>query len=454
MTDVPRKIVLPDCEMPGSWYNLQADLPEPLPPPLHPGTGQPMPPEMLEVLFARELIAQEISSERWIAIPEEVQQIYHLWRPTPLVRAKRLEAALRTPAEIYYKNESVNPTGSHKLNTAVAQTYYNKLEGIKQMTTETGAGQWGSAMALAGAYFDMPVRVYMVKCSYEQKPYRRMLIETWGAEIFASPSNRTKSGRDHLSQNPDSPGSLGLAISEAVEEALADDSTHYCLGSVLNHVCLHQTVIGEEAQLQMAHIGRYPDVVIGCVGGGSNFAGLSFPYVRDKIREGRKTRIVAVEPAACPSITRGRLAYDHGDMACFTPLLYMHTLGHGFMPKDIHAGGLRYHGMAPLVSHISRLGLIEAVSCYQNPVFEAAVLFARTEGIVPAPETAHAVRAAIDEAVKCRETGEKKVILFNFSGHGAFDLVSYDKYHSGKLPDFELPDAELQEALKSLPKQP
>jgi tryptophan synthase beta chain len=454
MTAKTTRINLQETEIPTSWYNIQADLPSPAPPPRHPGTGEPLTPEMLEALFAKELIAQEVSAERYIEIPPAILDAYRIYRPTPLVRATRLEKALKTPAEIWFKNESVNPTGSHKLNSAIAQLYYNKVEGTKRIATETGAGQWGSALSLAGTLFEMPVRVYMVRCSYDQKPYRRILMETWGAEVFASPSNRTESGRKHEAEYPGSPGSLGVAISEAVEDTIKDPEMHYCLGSVLNHVILHQTIIGEEAKIQMERAGRVPDVVIGCVGGGSNYAGLAFPFLREKIAGRMNPRFIAVEPAACPTITRGRLAWDFGDTAQLTPLVKMHTLGHAFVPAAIHSGGLRYHGMAPLVSMVCDAGHIEAVSCLQRAVFEAAILFARSEGLVPAPETAHAVRIAIDEAIRCRESGQKKVILFNLSGHGGFDLSSYEKFLTGAMTDFELPDAEIARSLEKLPRQP
>jgi len=378
------------------------------------------------------LIMQEVSAERWIPIPEPVLDVYRLWRPTPLHRALKLEKALDTPAKIYYKNESVSPAGSHKPNTAVAQAYYNKQEGIRRITTETGAGQWGSALAMACRFFGLDCLVYMVKVSYYQKPYRRSLMHVWGAEVIPSPSDTTESGRKVLAEDPESTGSLGIAISEAVEVAATNSDTHYSLGSVLNHVLLHQTIVGQEARKQMEMAGAYPDVIIGCVGGGSNFAGLCFPFVKDKL-DGKPTKIVAVEPTACPSVTRGEHRYDFGDTVGLTPLLMMHTLGHDFRPSPIHAGGLRYHGMAPMVSHLVKLGVIEAVAYPQNPVFEAAVTFARTEGIIPAPETAHAIRAVIDEALACRESGQEKTILFNFSGHGHFDLSAYDAYLEGRM---------------------
>jgi len=444
------KIFLSESEMPQQWYNVQADLPSPVPPCLHPGTGQPLTPPDLMPLFPMGLIMQEVSQERWIDIPDPVLDLYKLWRPSPLVRARRLEKALGTPARIYYKNEGVSPAGSHKPNTAVAQAYYNKEEGISRLTTETGAGQWGSALSFACNVFDLKCTVYMVKVSYQQKPYRRSLIQTWGAEVFASPTDRTNAGRGILEKNPDSLGSLGIAISEAVEDAATHDDAHYSLGSVLNHVLLHQTIIGEEALKQMAIAGDFPDVVIGCTGGGSNFAGLALPFVQEKFA-GRDIRLIAAEPTACPSITRGKYAYDFGDTVQTAPLAKMHTLGHTFVPAGIHAGGLRYHGMAPLVSKLVDDGVVEAVSFSQNPVFDAAVLFAKTEGHIPAPETAHAIRAVVDEALKCKETGEAKCILFNWSGHGHFDMAAYDAYFAQKLIDCELPQADIDEALTHLP---
>ncbi|HEY8497121.1 MAG TPA: TrpB-like pyridoxal phosphate-dependent enzyme [Limnochordales bacterium] len=445
------KIVLPESEIPRQWYNIVADLPTPPRPPLHPATKQPLRPEDLAPLFPMALIEQEASGQRWVDIPEEILNIYRLWRPTPLYRARRLEAALGTPAKIYYKYEGVSPAGSHKPNTAVVQAYYNKREGVRRLSTETGAGQWGSALSLACRLFGLECTVYMVKISYQQKPYRRSLMQVWGAEVIASPSNRTEAGRRILAEHPDSLGSLGIAISEAVEDAATHDDTKYALGSVLNHVLLHQTVIGLEAKKQLALVGDYPDVVIGCHGGGSNFGGLAFPFVADRIA-GRDVRAVAVEPAACPSLTRGPAAYDFGDTAQMTPLLYMNTLGHRFMPPGIHAGGLRYHGAAPLVSHAYELGLIEAKAYPQRSVFEAAVQFARTEGLLPAPESAHAVRAAIDEALKAKEEGKPRTILFGLSGHGHFDLAAYDAYLSGQLEDYELPDEIIQRALAELPR--
>ena len=443
------KVVLPESELPKAWYNILADLPSPPPPPLHPGTKQPIGPSDLEPLFPREIILQEVSTERWIEIPEPVRDVYRLWRPTPLIRARRLEAALQTPARIYYKYEGTSPAGSHKPNTAVAQAFYNKQAGVRRLTTETGAGQWGSALAMACRMFGLDCTVYMVRVSYRQKPYRRILMETWGAEVVPSPSDRTRAGRAILEQDPDSPGSLGIAISEAVEDAATHEDTKYSLGSVLNHVLLHQTVIGLEAKRQMELFDDYPDVVIGCIGGGSNFAGLSFPFLQDKLR-GRAVRVVAVEPTACPTLTKGQYLYDFGDTARTTPLIKMYTLGHSFIPPGIHAGGLRYHGDAPTVCLLYQQGYVEAVAYPQRAVFEAAVAFARTEGIPPAPESAHAVKRAMDEAIACREAGESKAILFNLSGHGHFDLAAYEEYLAGRLPDFEYPEEEIRKALEGL----
>ncbi|MDZ7374458.1 MAG: TrpB-like pyridoxal phosphate-dependent enzyme [candidate division KSB1 bacterium] len=445
------KILLSEEEIPRYWYNIQADLPKPLPPVLHPGTKKPIGPDDLAPIFPMGLILQEVSQERWIEIPHEVREVYKIWRPTPLVRAYRWEKQLKTPAKIYYKWEGVSPPGSHKPNTAVAQVFYNKSENVRRITTETGAGQWGSALAFACNLFEVECKVYMVRVSYEQKPYRRVLMETWGAKCVPSPSPDTQAGRAILAKDPESPGSLGIAISEAVEDAATHEDTKYSLGSVLNHVLLHQTVIGLEALKQFEKVGEYPDVVIGCVGGGSNFAGLALPFVRDKIVEGRKTRIIAVEPTACPSMTKGLYRYDFGDTACTTPLIKMFTLGHDFVPAPIHAGGLRYHGMAPIVCHLYDLGFIEAIAYHQNPVFEAAVSFARAEGFVPAPETAHAIRAAMDEAIRCRESGEKKVIVFNASGHGHFDLAAYERFLRGELEDYEYPEEKVKETLARLP---
>jgi tryptophan synthase beta chain len=447
------KILLDETDLPEAWYNIQPDLPNPMPPYLHPATGQPVGPQDLAPIFPMGLIEQEVSQERWIAIPDEVRQIYRLWRPTPLHRARRLEAALKTPARIYYKDESVSPAGSHKPNTAVAQAYYNKVEGIKRLATETGAGQWGSALALACNFFGLECTVYMVKVSYYQKPYRRSLMQIWGASVFPSPTDTTNAGRQILARDPETSGSLGIAISEAVEDAATHKDTNYSLGSVLNHVLLHQTVVGLETKKQLALAGDEPDILIGCVGGGSNFAGFVFPFVTDKLT-GKDLRLIGVEPTACPTLTKGAYAYDFGDTAGLTPLIMMHTLGHSFVPPGIHAGGLRYHGDAPLLCLLVHEKIIEARAYAQNPVFDTARLFAQTEGIVPAPETAHAVKAAVDEAVRCRETGEEKCIVFNYSGHGHFDLAAYDAYLEGKLEDFEYPDEVLRKALEELPKVP
>ncbi len=444
------KIYLSEKELPRQWYNIQPDLPKPLPPPLHPVTAKPLGPQDLAPIFPMGLIEQEVSQQRWIDIPEEVLSIYKIWRPTPLCRARRLEEALKTPARIYYKNESVSPPGSHKPNTAVAQAYYNKKEGVKRLTTETGAGQWGSALAFGCHLFGLECQIYMVKVSYHQKPYRRMLMETWGASVIPSPSEKTEAGRRILAQNADSPGSLGIAISEAVEDAVKREETRYSLGSVLNHVILHQTIVGQETKVQLQKLGVEPDILIGCVGGGSNFAGFCFPFFPEK-KQGRNIRFIAVEPTACPTLTKGLYRYDFGDTARMAPMVKMYTLGHTFVPPGIHAGGLRYHGDAPLLCLLYDEGLVEAVAYPQNPVFAAAVLFARTEGIVPAPETAHAIKAVIDEAIKCREQKEEKVIVFNFSGHGHFDLAAYDAYFSQKLEDYEYPEEKIKEALKDLP---
>ncbi|MDP6509795.1 MAG: TrpB-like pyridoxal phosphate-dependent enzyme [Dehalococcoidia bacterium] len=447
------KIELSEKEMPTRWYNVLSDMRVPMSPPLHPGTLQPLGPADLAPLFPMALIMQEVSQDRYIDIPEELQQIYRMWRPSPLFRAHRLEKALDTPAKIYYKYEGGSPAGSHKLNTAVAQAFYNKQEGITKLTTETGAGQWGSALALGCQFFGIELKVYMVKVSYHQKPYRRILMETWGAQVTASPSQDTNAGRQVLAQNPENPGSLGTAISEAVEDAATHDDTHYSLGSVLNHVLLHQTVIGQEAKLQMEKAGDYPDIIVGCIGGGSNFAGLLMPFIPDKVK-GKNVRIVCAEPEACPSLTKGLYRYDFGDTIGLTPLLKMYTLGHTFTPPRIHAGGLRYHGMAPIICHLYDQKLIEATAVHQNATFEAAVSFARSEGIVPAPEPAHALRVAMDEALKCRESGEKKTILVGLSGHGHFDLGAYDEYLSGNLPDYSYPRELVEEALTHVPQVP
>ncbi|MDP8922299.1 MAG: TrpB-like pyridoxal phosphate-dependent enzyme [Chloroflexota bacterium] len=445
------KILLDERDIPTHWYNVVPDLPERPAPVLHPGTGQPIGPADLAPLFPMALIAQEISAEPRVEIPDEVRDVYRLWRPSPLYRARRLEKALDTPARIYYKYEGVSPAGSHKPNTAVAQAYYNKQEGIRRLTTETGAGQWGTAIAMACAMFGLECTVYMVGASYQQKPYRRSMIQAYGATVYASPSEHTNAGRTIRAEQPDSPGSLGIAISEAVEDAATHGDAHYSLGSVLNHVLLHQTVIGQEALKQLEIAGDYPDVLIGCVGGGSNFAGLSFPFVGERLRQGKRTRFVAAEPAACPTLTRGRYAYDLGDTVGLTPLVKMHTLGHTFVPPAIHAGGLRYHGDAPLLSQLVHDGLVEAVAHKQTAVFEAAVRFARAEGIVPAPESAHAIRSAIDEALAAREAGERRVVAFLLSGHGHFDMAAYDAYFAGQLEDYEYPDAAIEEALERLP---
>jgi tryptophan synthase beta chain len=444
------KILLSEKEIPTQWYNIQADLPEPLPPLLHPVTKEPtiLPPP----LFCSALNEQEFSTERYIDIPDEVREVYKLWRPTPLIRARRWEKALDTPAKIYYKWEGVSPPGSHKPNTAVAQAYYAKQAGVKRLATETGAGQWGSALAFGCNLFGLECKVYMVRASYEQKPYRKSMIQTWGAEIVPSPSQDTNSGRGILAKDPESTGSLGIAISEAVEDALGRDDTNYSLGSVVNHVLLHQTVIGQETKKQFEVIGEYPDIMIGCIGGGSSFAGFSLPFVRDKIVEGKDIRFIAVEPMACPSVTKGLYAYDYGDTVGLAPIVKMYTLGHSFVPPPIHAGGLRYHGMASIICHLHRLGIMEAVAVHQNPVFAAAVSFAKAEGIIPAPEPSHAIKVTMDEALKCRETGEEKVIAFNLCGHGHFDMKAYDDYFAGVLPDYEYPEEKVREALKELPK--
>ncbi|HBT20485.1 MAG TPA: TrpB-like pyridoxal phosphate-dependent enzyme [Peptococcaceae bacterium] len=428
------KIVLNEEEIPTKWYNIQADMPKLPDPPLNPATREPIKPEDLSHLFPMELIEQEVSTERYIEIPEEVQNLYRLWRPTPLIRARRLEKALDTPAKIFYKYEGVSPAGSHKLNTSIPQAYYNKREGIKRITTETGAGQWGSALSMSCNFFGMECVVYMVRVSYDQKPYRRTFMQVFGAQVVPSPSQRTKAGRKALELDPNTPGSLGLAISEAVEEAASRDDTAYSLGSVLNHVVLHQTVIGQEVKAQMEKVDAYPDIIIGCCGGGSNFAGLAFPFIKDKF-EGKKIKVIAVEPAACPTLTQGSFQYDYGGTAKMTPLMKMYTLGYDFVPSGIHAGGLRYHGESPLVSQLYHDGYIEAVSYKQTEIFEAAVTFAKNEGIIPAPESAHAIKAAIDEALKCREAGESKNIVFGLSGHGYFDMSAYDAYLSGSLMD-------------------
>ena len=445
------KYLLDEEHMPRHWYNLMADLPSPPPPVLHPGTLKPVGPDDLAPLFPMALILQEVSTEREIEIPGPVREVYRQWRPTPLFRARRLEKALDTPARIYYKYEGVSPAGSHKPNTAVAQAFYNKEAGIRKIATETGAGQWGSSLAFAGALFGIEILVFMVRVSYNQKPYRRAFMETFGARCIASPSMETDFGRRLLAESPDNRGSLGIAISEAVEVAAKHDDTKYALGSVLNHVLLHQTVVGQEAMAQIDQADDYPDVLVGCTGGGSNFAGLVFPFLGEQLRGGRKVRVVAVEPAACPSLTRGRYAYDFGDTAHMTPLTKMHTLGSTFIPPGFHAGGLRYHGMAPLVSHLKHLDLIEAMAPVQTACFEAGVFFARHEGIVPAPEANHAVKGAIDEAMRCKEEGVSRAILFNLCGHGHFDMQAYTDYFAGKLTDRSYDEAELAMALAGLP---
>ena len=446
------RFLLSESDIPHFWYNINADMPIPPAPVLHPQTLEPVTPDFLSVLFPMELILQEVSTERYIQIPDEVRDIYRLWRPTPLIRARRLEKALDTPAHIYYKNESVSPPGSHKPNTAVAQAFYNKAAGVHALTTETGAGQWGSALSMACNFFGLDLEVYMVKVSYQHKPYRRVYMESFGAQVFPSPTEHTQYGRSILAEHPDSPGSLGIAISEAVEmAAVSGGKKKYSLGSVLNHVLLHQTVIGEEALKQMDLAGAYPDVVIGCVGGGSNFAGLAYPFLRENIQNGRQTRFVAVEPTSTPSLTKGVYTFDYGDTAKMAPIVKMHTLGHDFIPPAIHAGGLRYHGMAPSLSALYDQGLIEATAVPQLATFAAALEFSRAEGLVPAPESAHAIRAAIDEALDAKEKGEKRVILFNLSGHGYFDLASYESYLGGKLQDFEYPMESIQAAMATLP---
>jgi len=445
------KYVLDESRLPEAWYNLAADLPKPPPPVLHPGTGQPVGPDDLAPLFPMQIILQEVSTDRFVTIPEPVREVYRQWRPTPLFRARRLERALDTPARIYYKYEGVSPAGSHKPNTAVAQAYYNKQEGVARLTTETGAGQWGSALAFAGAVFGLEVEVFMVKVSYDQKPYRRGLMEAYGATVRPSPSEETSSGRAILEEHPDSSGSLGIAISEAVEAAATREDTKYSLGSVLNHVLMHQTVIGQEAQQQLEQAEDYPDVVIGCTGGGSNFAGCAFPFLGRALREEASIRLIAVEPAACPSLTKGRYAFDFGDTGHLTPLVKMHTLGSSFVPPPFHAGGLRYHGMAPMVSHLKELGLLEARAYTQTEVFAAGVEFARVEGIMPAPEANHAVKAAIDEALRCKEEGVSQAILFNLCGHGHFDMQAYIDYFAGSLEDHEYSEDEVAMALAGLP---
>jgi len=445
------KITLTEKEMPTTWYNILPDLPKPLPPLLHPGTGQPTP--LPPPLFSKGMQEQEFSKERNIEIPDEVLDIYKLWRPTPVIRAYRLEKALDTPAKIFYKYEGISPAGSHKLNTAVAQAYYGKKDGIKRFATETGAGQWGSALSLGCAFFGIECKVYMVRVSYNQKPYRRILMETWGAKCVPSPSQDTEIGRKILAEDPNSPGSLAIAISEAIEDAFGREDTYYSIGSVINSVLLHQTIIGEEAKKQMEKAGLYPDIIVGCIGGGSNFAGMFLPFVKDKI-QGKKPnlRIINVEPQACPSVTKGMYAWDYGDVCGMAPIAKMFTLGHTFIPPGIHAGGLRYHGMAPIISHLHKLGFVEAKAVPQVATFQAGVQFARTEGIIPAPEPNHAIRVAIDEALACKKSGEAKTILIALSGHGHFDLAAYDEFLSGKLQDYDYPAEKVKEALTHLPK--
>ena len=448
------KFILGEEYLPTHWYNMQADLPEPLPPVMHPGRMEPVTPEDLAPIFPMELIKQEVSQERWVEIPEPVREVYKLWRPTPMFRARRWEKALDTPARIYYKWEGVSPAGSHKPNTAVAQAYYNKLEGQKRLTTETGAGQWGSALSFACNLFDLECKVYMVGISYDQKPYRKSMIEAWGAKIVRSPSDETSFGRKLRAEEPQHTGSLGVAISEAVEDAVSSEGTKYSLGSVLNHVLMHQTVIGQELKKQFEMADDYPDVMIGCIGGGSSMGGFAFPFVTDKIQDGKDLQFICVEPMASPSVTKGLYRYDFGDAAATTPLLKMYTLGHSFIPAPIHAGGLRYHGMAPLICHLNDLGIMETRAVHQVPVFEAAVSFARAEGIIPAPEPSHAIKVTMDEALRCKETGEEKAIVFNLCGHGHFDMAAYDTFFAGQLVNYEYPAEKVEAALAELPEVP
>ncbi|MDT8393061.1 MAG: TrpB-like pyridoxal phosphate-dependent enzyme [Bacteroidales bacterium] len=445
-----KKVFLDEQEMPQQWYNIQADMPNPALPPLHPATKEPIGPLDLAPLFPMALIEQEVSQEQYIDIPGEVMDIYKIWRPTPLVRAYEFEKLLDTPAKIYYKNESVSPAGSHKPNTAVPQAYYNYREGVKKITTETGAGQWGSALAFATKFFDIELEVYMVKVSFQQKPYRQFMMNTWGATVFPSPGNRTEAGKRILAEDPDSPGSLGIAISEAIEAAVKDEGSKYSLGSVLNHVLLHQTIIGEEVLRQFEKTDDYPDIVIGCFGGGSNFAGIAFPFIRKNLLDGKSSRIIAVEPNSCPKLTRGRFTYDFGDTAGMTPLMPMYTLGHNFIPPSIHAGGLRYHGAGPIVSQLLNDKLIEARAVGQIECFEAGVAFARTEGIIPAPETTHAIAQVVREAKLAREEGKEKTIVFNLSGHGLVDMAAYDQYFGGKLQDYSISDEEINTSLNGM----
>ena len=447
----PTKFLLDETALPESWYNLVPDLPFALDPPLNPATREPVGPEAFAPIFPQEIIRQEVTTDSSVPIPDEVREIYSLWRPTPLFRARRLERFLDTPAHIYYKYEGVSPTGSHKPNTAVPQAYYNREEGVSRLTTETGAGQWGSSLAFACEVMGLECTVYMVRVSYDQKPYRRVMMQTYGAEVHPSPTDLTQAGRNILEEHPDSPGSLGIAISEAVEDAVGNDDARYSLGSVLNHVLLHQTVIGQEALQQMEMAGEYPDVVVGCVGGGSNFGGIAFPFVRENLKGGRATRIVAVEPSSCPTLTKGRFTYDFGDTAGTTPMMKMYTLGHSFVPAGIHAGGLRYHGDSPIVSALVAEGLAEARAYPQNATFEAGVLFARAEGIIPAPEVSHAIKATVDLALEAKEAGQRQVILFNLCGHGHFDLGAYEQYLAGDLVDIEHPEEEIEKALTGIP---
>jgi len=448
----PTKFLLDEKSLPESWYNIVPDLPFELAPPLNPATREPVGPEVFAPIFPEEIIRQEMATESYVPIPGEVRETYALWRPTPLFRARRLEKALDTPARIYYKYEGVSPTGSHKPNTAVPQAFYNKQEGVRRLTTETGAGQWGSSLAFACQMLDLECTVYMVRVSHDQKPYRRIMMETYGAEVHASPSDLTQAGRDTLKEDPDSPGSLGIAISEAVEDAATHNDAKYSLGSVLNHVLLHQTVTGQEALQQMELVGEYPDIVVGCVGGGSNFGGIAFPFLRENLKNGRNTRIMAVEPASCPTLTKGHFTYDFGDTAGTTPMMKMYTLGHSFVPPGIHAGGLRYHGDSPVVSALVAEGLVEARAYAQNPTFEAGVLFARAEGTVPAPEVTHAIKATVDLALEAKEAGEEKKILFNLCGHGHFDLAAYEQYLAGNLVDLEYPKAAIEKAVARIPR--
>ena len=445
------KYLLTEKDLPETWYNLVPDLPFALEPPLNPATREPVGPEAFAPIFPEEIIRQEVTADPAVPIPEEVREIYSLWRPTPLFRARRLEKHLGTPAHIYYKYEGVSPAGSHKPNTAVPQAYYNREEGVRRLTTETGAGQWGSALAFACGVMGLDCTVYMVRVSYDQKPYRKNMMQTYGAEVYASPTDLTQAGRDILAEDPDSPGSLGIAISEAIEDAAGNEDAKYSLGSVLNHVLMHQTVIGQEALKQMEMAGEYPDIVVGCAGGGSNFGGVAFPFIRENVKGGKDTRVIAVEPASCPTLTMGRYTYDFGDTAGTTPMMKMYTLGHSFVPPGIHAGGLRYHGESPIVSALVHEGLVEARAYAQNPTFEAGVLFARTEGIVPAPEVSHAIKATVDLALEAKEAGEEKVILFNLCGHGHFDLAAYERYLAGNLVDTEHSEKDLEKALAGIP---